>query len=70
MGDLLRDLAARYGHEFARWVLDDGELAKLAIVLVNGHDVRQLERLATPLRAERRGRDLSARRRRLRETWT
>jgi MoaD family protein len=50
VGHLLRALSARYGHEFTRWVLDDGELGKFAIVLVNGHDVRQLERLATPLR--------------------
>ncbi len=49
VGDLLRELAARYGPEFSRWVLDHGDLGKFAIVLVNGHDVRQLQRLATPL---------------------
>ncbi|HXJ80884.1 MAG TPA: ubiquitin-like small modifier protein 1 [Candidatus Methylomirabilis sp.] len=52
VGDLLRELAARYGHEFERWVLDDGDLGKFAIVLVNGHDVRQLQRLATPLASD------------------
>jgi molybdopterin synthase sulfur carrier subunit len=51
VGDLLRELAARYGPEFSRWVLDHGDLGKFAIVLVNGHDVRQLQRLATPLAA-------------------
>jgi MoaD family protein len=49
VGDLLRELSARYGHDFERWVLDHGELGKFAIVLVNGRDVRQLQRLATPL---------------------
>jgi len=48
VGDLLRDLVARYGPEFARWVFDKGEL-KLSIVLVNGHDVRGLQSVATPL---------------------
>lgn len=48
VGDLLRDLVAGYGPEFARWVFEDGDL-KLSIVLVNGHDVRGLQRLATPL---------------------
>ena len=48
VGDLLHDLVAAYGPEFGRWVLENGDL-KLAIVLVNGHDVRGLQRLATPL---------------------
>lgn len=48
VGELLRGLIARYGPEFGRWVLDQGEL-KLAIVLVNGRDVRDLQRLDTPL---------------------
>jgi len=49
VGDLLQALAAQYGPEFSRWVLDHGDLGKFAIVLVNGRDVRQLQRLATPL---------------------
>lgn len=49
VGDLLRALVDRYGPEFSRWVLDHGDLGKFAIVLVNGHDVRQQQRLATPL---------------------
>ena len=49
VGDLLHDLVARYGHEFERWVLKDGDLWNLVIILVNGNDVRQLQRLGTPL---------------------
>jgi len=40
---------ARYGHEFERWVMKDGDLWSLVIILVNGHDVRQLKRFATVL---------------------
>jgi molybdopterin synthase sulfur carrier subunit len=48
VGELLRSLIARYGRQFGRWLLDNGNL-KLAIVLVNGRDVRDLQRLDTPL---------------------
>ena len=48
VGALLRDLAEKYGPEFRRWVLDD-RTAALAIVLVNGHDVRGLQWFDTPL---------------------
>jgi molybdopterin synthase sulfur carrier subunit len=48
VGDLLHDLVAEYGPEFGRWLMENGDL-NLAIVLVNGHDVRGLQRLATPL---------------------
>jgi len=48
LGDLLHDLVAAYGPEFARWVFENGDL-KLAIVLVNGRDVRGQEGLATAL---------------------
>jgi molybdopterin synthase sulfur carrier subunit len=48
VGQLLRDLIARYGRDFERWVLKNGDLG-LAIVLVNGQDVRGLQRLDTPL---------------------
>jgi sulfur-carrier protein len=51
VGDLLRELSERYGHEFERWVLDRGDLGKFVIVLVNGRDIRQLQLLATPLAA-------------------
>ena len=48
--DLLHDLVARYGPRFGRWVLPDGEHTGLAIVLVNGSDVRGLQGLDTPLK--------------------
>lgn len=48
VGQLLRDLIARYGSEFERWLLKNGDLG-LAIILVNGRDVRDLQRLDTPL---------------------
>ena len=49
LGDLLQDLVARYGRDFGRWVLKDGDLWNLVIILVNGRDVRQLQNLKTPL---------------------
>jgi molybdopterin synthase sulfur carrier subunit len=51
LGDLLRALAARYGPAFERWVFRDGDLWNLVIILVNGCDVRHLQRLDTPLAA-------------------
>jgi len=51
LGDLLRDLVAQYGHEFEHWVLKDGDLWNLVIILVNGQDVRQMQKLKTPLAA-------------------
>ena len=48
--DLLGDLCRRYGPNFRKWVLTpDGDLSSLAIVLVNGSDVRHTGRLDTPL---------------------
>jgi molybdopterin synthase sulfur carrier subunit len=49
LGDLLHALVAKYGRAFERWVLKDGDLWNLVIILVNGRDVRHLRRLATPL---------------------
>jgi MoaD family protein len=49
VGDLIRDLVVRYGHAFERWVTKDGDLWSLVIILVNGRDVRQMQRFATPL---------------------
>ncbi len=49
LGDLLRALVARYGRPFERWVMKDGDLWSLVIILVNGRDVRHLQRLETPL---------------------
>jgi len=50
VGELLHRVVAEYGPQFGRWVLDNGDLLNLAIVLVNGRDVRGLQRLATPLK--------------------
>jgi sulfur-carrier protein len=52
LGDLMQDLVSRYGPEFGRWVYADGKLSELAIILVNGRDVRHLERERTPLKAD------------------
>jgi len=49
VGDLIRDLVVRYGHAFERCVKKDGDLWALVIILVNGHDVRNLKRFATAL---------------------
>jgi len=49
VGDLIRALVTRYGHAFERWVVKDGDLWDLVIVLVNGHDVRNLQRFGTKL---------------------
>lgn len=46
---LLQALVARYGADFARWVIPDGQDLGLSVVLVNGKDVRSLQRLDTPL---------------------
>ena len=49
VGDLMRDLVTKYGHAFERWVMKDGDLWNLVIILVNGRDVRQMRRFDTPL---------------------
>lgn len=47
---LMTDLCRRYGPAFQKWVLTpQGELSDIAIVLVNGNDVRHTGRLDTSL---------------------
>mgnify|MGYP001011981320 CR=1 FL=1 len=47
---LLDDLCRRYGSAFRGWLLTpEGELSQIAIVLVNGNDVRHTGMLETPL---------------------
>jgi len=47
---LLNDLCRQYGASFRKWMLTpEGELSEIAIVLVNGQDVRHSGRLETPL---------------------
>jgi molybdopterin synthase sulfur carrier subunit len=53
VGDLLRDLSSRYGKDFKRWILEeDGSLGQMCIILVNGHDIRELDGLTTRLHTE------------------
>jgi molybdopterin synthase sulfur carrier subunit len=53
IGKLIGELCTTYGKEFRRWVLkDDGSLGELCIILVNGHDIRELNGLATHLNPE------------------
>ena len=47
---LLNDLCKHYGPLFRKWVLTpEGELSDIAIILVNGRDVRHSGRLETSL---------------------
>lgn len=46
---LIQDLVSLYGTGFSQWVVKNGELAGLSIVLVDGVDVRSLQGLDTPL---------------------
>ena len=46
---LLTDLCTTYVEPFAKWVMENGELAKFVVVLVDGPDVRSLAGLDTPL---------------------
>lgn len=52
LDELIRDLVARYGVDFGRWVYADSKLSELAIILVNGRDVRHLSRGETRLEPE------------------
>jgi MoaD family protein len=40
LGELLRALSTRYGPAFRRWVLDQDELGKTVLIVINGHDSR------------------------------
>jgi MoaD family protein len=40
LGELLRALSARYGPTFRRWVLEQDDLGKTVLVVLNGHDAR------------------------------
>jgi len=52
LGVLLRDLTARYGADFQKWVMEKGEMNGLSIILVNGRDARHLGRLEAPLKQD------------------
>jgi len=40
LGELLHALSARYGPAFRRWVLEQNDLGKTVLVVINGHDSR------------------------------
>jgi len=49
-GALLDELCRRYGPPFAKWVLKpDGSLSEIAIILVNGRDIRDGVWAETPI---------------------
>ena len=52
LGDLLRDLSARYGPLFQRWVLEGEGLGTSILIQINGHDARHEGGVAAPLRAD------------------
>lgn len=51
VGDLLEELTRRIGPDFSRYIFDPGtkEMSANLIMLVNGHSVKMLEGLRTPL---------------------
>ena len=51
VGDLLNELMSRLGQDVGRYIFDPGtkELTPTLVMLVNGHSVRMLEGLKTPL---------------------
>lgn len=49
LADLLHELVARYGHELEERLLENGELAAHATVLINGHNALTLGGLTAKL---------------------
>ncbi len=49
LGELMRDLTGKYGPGIGKWLMNDGKLSEIAIIMVNGQDVRHLQGLDTPL---------------------
>lgn len=50
IGVLMTKLCQQYGNGFRKWILTpEGELSDIAIVLVNGNDIRHSGRLETSL---------------------
>lgn len=46
---VMTDLITRYGPGFEKWVVKDGELSGLAVILINGKDARHLQGLDSPV---------------------
>ncbi len=51
VGELIHDLTGKYGKGIERWLMMDGRMSDLAIIMVNGQDVRHLQGFDTPLQA-------------------
>jgi molybdopterin converting factor small subunit len=51
VGDLLEELMRRLGPDFSRYLFDPGtkEMSPSLVLLVNGHSVKMLDGLNTPL---------------------
>lgn len=50
VGKLVDDLCCLYGKEFKKWLFEkDGKFSPIAIILVNGKDIRDGKGLDTPL---------------------
>lgn len=47
--ELLLALSARYGPAFRGWVLENDDLGKTVLVVINGHDSRHQGGIHTPL---------------------
>ena len=52
VGDVMRALSLRYGEKFSKFVMQDGQPHSLAIILVNGKDVRDGQHGSTPVHPE------------------
>ncbi len=51
LGELMHDLIQKYGKGIERWLMVDGKMSDIAIIMVNGQDVRHLQGFDTPLQA-------------------
>jgi molybdopterin synthase sulfur carrier subunit len=52
LGELLRALSTRYGPDFRRWVLEEGNLGSDVVVVINGHDSRHHGGVRAPLQPD------------------
>ncbi len=49
VGELVHDLVGKYGKGIEHWLMVDGKMSDIAIIMVNGQDVRHLKGFDTPL---------------------
>ncbi len=52
LGDLMGDLCSKYGDGIKRWLYEGDRLSTIAIIMVNGRDVRHLQGFETPLKPD------------------